>query len=175
MMHRSLLLPLLCLLVSTFSVLAQGPRPSNSVDTPGAGPSFAPSRCILTCSSAAAEANNCPSIADIRCICRNAQFQADAVQCIQDHCPDEIPSARALHDGRCIGIRPEGAAGPPKSLSVNLPTPTPSSEPSAAPSSDGNLDTVRPTSAGRGKLEGLPGALFGTVLAGAIVAGGLVL
>ncbi|KAJ2916898.1 hypothetical protein MD484_g3510, partial [Candolleomyces efflorescens] len=84
------------------------------------------SPCIVQCSVAAAAANGCSAVTDFQCVCSNAQFQADATKCLQDHCPDQVTTAINIQLAQCgaASISPTGTAGPPRTLSVTIPSTT---------------------------------------------------
>ncbi|KAJ2916897.1 hypothetical protein MD484_g3511, partial [Candolleomyces efflorescens] len=87
-------------------------------DTAGISP------CILACSTAGVAANNCSSITDFACICSSSQFQADTAKCITDNCPESLEAAINLQLAQCgaASISPTGTAGPPRTLTVTIPS-----------------------------------------------------
>ncbi|KAJ2920576.1 hypothetical protein H1R20_g16516, partial [Candolleomyces eurysporus] len=84
------------------------------------------SPCIIQCSTAAAAANGCSAVTDLPCVCANAQFQADATKCLQDNCPQQVTDAINIQLAQCgaASISPTGTAGPPRTLTVTIPSTT---------------------------------------------------
>ncbi|KAF8054242.1 ectomycorrhiza-regulated CFEM domain-containing protein [Lyophyllum atratum] len=139
------------------------------------------SACIIGCVQPAAQANGCV-FTDASCVCRSAQFQADAAKCLQDQCTEaDQQAALALQAQQCgaIGTSASGSATGtdiPASSSTGSGTTTPSAtliSTSAKPSTTAPTGSAPPASTSNAAMG------FGENLglAGAIVAGvvGLVL
>ncbi|KAI0742027.1 hypothetical protein C8Q80DRAFT_1109672 [Daedaleopsis nitida] len=60
------------------------------------------SPCLLTCIS---QAKGCSSLTDVTCFCTNAEFQAEALACLQKSCTaEDLATVTALQQAECGSI-----------------------------------------------------------------------
>ncbi|KAJ3796274.1 hypothetical protein GGU11DRAFT_152207 [Lentinula aff. detonsa] len=90
--------------IAVVSVSAQDSTSASSID--------GLSSCSLACITQAASAAGCSSTTDLDCLCTNAQFQEDSLECLTNQCPSDLETALALQTAECgaLGLSATGTA-----------------------------------------------------------------
>ncbi|KAF6746376.1 hypothetical protein DFP72DRAFT_855431 [Ephemerocybe angulata] len=116
--------------------------------------------CILGCVASTALCNKCSGYIDLKCVCSNAQFQANARACLQRHCTKgEVEDAEGMQREQCGSVLVSVTGMPTSPDSVAFVAPASSSSTQVSPSASTNTTTIYESETTSGVGEAAPTAV----------------
>ncbi|KAJ7342399.1 hypothetical protein DFH08DRAFT_874191 [Mycena albidolilacea] len=128
--------------------------------------------CVLGCLTAAANATECGSPANLTCACTNADFQFKSSSCLQAEClASELGAAVGLQKQQCGALALSATAAP--SATAPFTPSNPAADISGAPSSAGSSNSPSSTPGSAMSLFAANGATGLMLAMGVAVVGGV--